>query len=158
MSFTDLRTFAEGVRNLADAEEDSVNATIVGAAIALPVDVQSVLRQLVTLTTTNLGIGAVFTGPTIDAIQARRLTGIVTADQGGTLDVQVSDDGTTWYTPSARVEGPVEAAAASAPIEVVAGAVVTFNLLCSARYKRVRYTNGAVAQTAFRLSAYLSAS
>lgn len=157
MSMMDLRTNVERSRDLADLEEDSTNATIVGSTIAIPTQTQAILRQLVTLTTTVLGIGAVFTGPTIDAIDARMVTGLVTADQGGTLDLQLSDDGTTWYTPTARVTDTTEAVAASAPIEVAANEVRSFILTAKVRYLRLRYTNGAVAQTAFRLSAYLSA-
>jgi hypothetical protein len=157
MATADVKAYFEGARDVADIEEDTTNATIVGATIAIPVDVQSVLRQLVTLTTTVLGISAVFTGPTIDAIQAQRITGLVTADQAGVLDLQVSDDAVTWYTPSARVTDTYEGAAASAPVEVALGEVRTFAFIAKTRYMRLRYTNGAVAQTAFRLSAYLSA-
>lgn len=155
MSFTDLRTFAEGVRNLADAEEDSVNATIVGASIAVPMDKQSILRQLVTLTTTNLGITATFTGPTVDAIQAKRITGVAASDQAGTLHVEQSDDATNWnrYTLVA-----VNGSDATDPdVDVAIGGVSGFDFPCLQRYVRLVYVNGAVAQASFRLSGYLSA-
>jgi streptogramin lyase len=152
-----VTTYGAAAAAAYDAEEDSVRTVIVGAEVAVPTDQQSILRQLVTLTTTALGAAAVFTGPSVDCIQAARMTGMVYADVAGTLDVQVSDDGTTWYTVSQRVTDTVEAAAASGPIEVAAGAVVTYNLPCTGRYKRLRYTNGAGAQASFRLSAYLAA-
>lgn len=157
MSMTDLRTQVEKNRDLSDIEEDTTNATIVGATIAIPTQRQGVLRQLVTLTTTNLGISAVFTGPTVDMIDFARITGVVTSDVGGVLDLQVSDDGTTWYTVTSRATNEAEGAAASAPVEVVAGAVVTFDFRSTCRYKRLRYTNGAVAQASFRLSGYAAA-
>jgi hypothetical protein len=152
-----VTTYAAAAAAAYDAEEDSVRAVIVGAEVAVPTDQQSVLRQLVTLTTTNLGAAAVFTGPTLDAIAAARLTGMVTSDVAGVLDVQVSDDATTWYTPTARVTDTYEGAAASAPVEVAAGEVRTFTFMCKTRYMRLRYTNGAGAQAAFRLAGYLSA-
>jgi hypothetical protein len=157
MTMTDLRTQVERNRDLSDVEEDTTNATIVGSTIAIPTQTQAILRQLVTLTTTALGIGAVFTGPTIDAIDAKYVTGMVTSDVGGTLDLQLSDDGSTWYTPTARVTDTTEAVAASAPIEVAANEVRSFILTAKVRYLRLRYTNGAVAQTSFRLSGYLAA-
>lgn len=155
MSFTDLRTHTERTRDLADIEEDTTNATIVGATIAVPMDKQSVLRQLVTLSTTALGIAATFTGPTVDAIQARRITGVVTSDQAGTMHAEQSDDGSAWnrYT---GISGQI-ADNADPDVDVAIGGVVGFDFPVLQRYVRLVYINGAVAQTTFRLAGYLSA-
>lgn len=155
MSFVDLKTHAERVRDLADIEEDTTNATIVGATIAVPMDKQSILRQLVTLSTTNLGITATFTGPTVDAIQAKRITGVAASDQAGTLHVEQSDDSTNWNRYSAIVG---QLADNSDPdVDVVIGAVVGFDFPVLQRYVRLVYVNGAAPQGSFRLSGYLSA-
>lgn len=155
MSFTDLRTYAEGVRNLADAEEDSVSSRIVGADIAVPTDQQSVLRQLVTLTTTLLGISAVFTGPTVDAIQARRITGVAASDQTGTLHVEQSDDATTWNRATLYAVAGTDAT--DPDVDVGLAGTAFFDFPVTQRYVRLVYVNGAVAQASFRLSGYLSA-
>lgn len=155
MSMIELRTQVERNRDLSDLEEDTTNATIVGATIAIPTQQQAILRQLVTLSTTVLGISAVFTGPTIDAIDARRITGVAASDQGGTLHVEQSDDGTAWNRYTSLVGQTADNA--DPDVDVAIGGTTAFDFPVLQRYVRLVYVNGAVAQTTFRLSGYLAA-
>lgn len=155
MSFTDLRTQVERTRDLADVEEDTVSSTIVGSTIAVPTQQQAILRQLVTLTTTVLGITATFTGPSIDAIDARRITGVAQSDQAGTLHVEQSDDGATWNRYTNLVGQTADNT--DPDVDVAIGGTTAFDFPVLQRYVRLVYVNGAVAQTTFRLSGYLAA-
>lgn len=93
---------------------------------------------------TNLGVSAVFTGTARDggATPAYNLfVAHAFADQAGTVEIQKSTDNATWRR--------------SASAAVAAGAGVELVARCTARYYRVVYTNGGVAQGAFSLtSAY----
>jgi len=111
--------------------------------VAVPVDKQAVYRTQAFLTTTALGADASYTSATFDALLYRRITGKVFADQDGTLNLQHSDDGTTWDTLT--------------NMSVTANTPVKYDEPIYCRYVRVNYVNGAVAQTTFRLSGYLSA-
>lgn len=91
--------------------------------------------------TTPLGIAGVFTGTTFDAKDFATLSISVTSDASsaaGGISVQYSQDGTNWdhihtftYT--------------------TGGNGLSYNLPVEMRYVRIVYTNGAVAQTSFRL-------
>ena len=110
------------------------------------VDEDKVLNYV--LSTTALGASAAFTSQTFDlgpnaARNAFRAFGA--SDQGGTLTIQWSDDATTWFTTDADI------------IALAAGKRVFGESKVVQRYVRVVYTNGATAQTAFRLWASLVA-
>lgn len=120
-----------------------VPSKIVGATISVPIDKKTIYRSLGFSTTTALAASTAYTSASLDGIQYRRLTGRAFADQAGTLDLQHSDDGTTWDTLTS--------------ISVAASTPVKFDEPIYTRYIRIVYTNGATAQTTFRLSAYLSA-
>ena len=111
--------------------------------IAVPTDKQSIYRYQAFLTTTPLGSGASYTSSSFDGILFRRLTGRAYADKAGTLNLQHSDDGTTWDTLTS--------------ISVPAATATKYDEPLYARYVRVNYVNGADAQGTFRLSGYLSA-
>lgn len=65
---------------------------------------------------------------------------MVSADQGGTLNFEESFDGVTWVqTNTAAVTG---------------GTPLAFAFVCHAYYARVKYVNGATAQTTFNLQVY----
>jgi hypothetical protein len=93
---------------------------------------------------TNLAISAIFTGTARDGGATPAFNLFVAhafADQAGTVEIQKSTDNVTWRR--------------SASAAVAAGAGVELVARCTARYYRVVYTNGGVAQTAFSLtSAY----
>jgi hypothetical protein len=89
---------------------------------------------------------AAFNGPTLDlgsnhSFQRHRAT--VYADQGGTLSLDESRDGTNW-----RTVGQLNFAPSGTNLGTVEALIV-------ARYVRVRYTNGATANTAFELQSTL---
>lgn len=110
--------------------------------VAVPLDKQAIYRTQAFGITTPLAASASFTSATFDGILYRRITGRVFADQAGTLNLQHSDDGTTWDTLTS--------------ISVSANEPAKFDELIYCRYVRVNYVNGATAQTVFRLSGYLS--
>lgn len=89
----------------------------------------------------NLAISAAFTGTSRDAgstVGYGVFAANAYADQAGTLYLEKSTDNTTWR-PARQV-----AVAADTPVEL--------KMLITTRYNRVRYVNGAVAQTAFLLT------
>lgn len=89
----------------------------------------------------NLAISAAFTGTIRDAgstVGYGVFAANAYADQAGTLYLEKSTDNTTWR-PALQV-----AVAAATPVEL--------KMLITTRYNRVRYVNGAVAQTAFLLT------
>lgn len=95
---------------------------------------------------TNLGIAGVFTGTSRDGGATAAFNRFVVnafADVAGTVRIEKSTDNTNWRRASKDI-----AVAANAPEEI--------NIVATARYHRVVYTNGAGAQTVFLLtSAYL---
>lgn len=112
--------------------------------IIQPADIQAQLRTVVAGTTIPLGANGLYESPAFDALNYSRITLLALSDQASAangVQVQQSVDGedghwdySTDYTLAAGV--PV-----AATIELVA------------RYVRVRYTNGAIAQDSFRLAA-----
>lgn len=105
--------------------------------------IDQINRVLAFSTTTPLAANAVYTSPTIDAINYKfaLLSGL--SDQAGTYQRQHSHDGVTWF---------VDSAAASVPANSPLG--ISNNIY--RRYFRIIYTNGATAQTSFDFSCYLS--
>jgi len=95
-------------------------------------------------TSTALGVDGVFTGTATEILSYSTVSVIVFSDQASALDgldIQLSTDSTNWDE--------------SLPFNVEAGVTRRFNIPCNARYFRVVYTNGGVAQTAFRLQTIL---
>ena len=94
---------------------------------------------------TNLAIGATFTGTSRDGGATPAYNIFVAnayADQAGTLYVEKSTDNTNWLL-------------AAKPLAVSADTAEVIEVRCTARYHRVRFLNGGVAQTVFSLtSAY----
>lgn len=98
-----------------------------------------------TESTTPLGVSATFTGSTHDSgatPPAYSYFGCtVNTDHVGTLDVDVSPDGTTWTV--------------AATAAIVASTPLDLTVRLRTRYQRCRLVNGAVAQTILLLaSAY----
>lgn len=95
--------------------------------------------------TTPLGANGVFTGAAFDAKDFATLSISVKSDQSSAVNgisVQYSQDGTNWdhthtYT------------------YIAGGNGLSYNLPLEMRYVRVVYTNGAVAQTSFRLQSVM---
>lgn len=91
--------------------------------------------------TTNLGSSATYTGPARDAgapagsnCRYAAFNAFATAGVAGTLRVDMSADGTTWYR-------------AAADAAVAANAAVTLSVPVTQRFYRVVFVNGAGAQT-----------
>lgn len=93
-------------------------------------------------TTTPLGSAGVFTGTSVDVSQYASITISAFADQAGTVNIQQSTDGTNW-----DITGDSYA--------VTASTVRPISTPVFARFARVVYTNGGVAQTTFRLQTIL---
>lgn len=90
--------------------------------------------------TTALGISATFTGTSRDLGAENAYTEFVasaTADVAGTLNVDASTNGTTWFLAGTAA--------------VAANGVAEVKAAVTARYYRVRYVNGAAAQATFSL-------
>ena len=96
-------------------------------------------------TTTNLAISATFTGTSRDAGATPAFysfVGRAFADQAGTFRIEQSTDNSVWRR-------------ATADTAVVANTPVTLEAIVCARYYRVVFINGGVAQTVFQVtSAY----
>lgn len=115
---------------------------------ALPLSNQRVLThsQVCTLnsTSTPLGIDGVFTGTSCEVTEYAIIIVSVFADQASATDglsVQFSKDNTNWDSTDV--------------FTIPANTDKTFSFQTAAQYFRIVYTNGGVAQTAFRLQAIL---
>lgn len=91
--------------------------------------------------TTPLGSSATFTGTFEDTLQYPTVSVVVFANQAGSLIIEWSTDGT-------NVD-------ANDTFSILASTGKQFSFGAMARYFRVRYVNGAVAQGAFRLQSVL---
>ncbi|HPT88455.1 MAG TPA: hypothetical protein PL004_11480 [Bacillota bacterium] len=116
------------------------SVSIEDAMIVIPTDAQGVKRTKQLETVTNLAANATYTGVTIDTSAERRIVGIVSANQAGTLYVESSTNGSTWYSIFKQ--------------NIAANTPFGFDVPCYTEYTRIKYTNGNTAQTAFRLAAY----
>lgn len=99
-------------------------------------------------TATALGINAIFTGTSRDFTVTRRVSRFrvaATSDQTGTLFIEQSNDGTNWVMTHSQATTSVTDA------DAVARHIANLDIPISNRFIRVRYRNGAVAQTVFRL-------
>lgn len=92
--------------------------------------------------TTVLGANEVYTSPVINADRADNIVGIVFSDVAGTLAIQQSADGVNWDL--------------TEDVVVAGAAGVGFSKPIYGSRIRLRYTNGAGAQAAFRLHARFS--
>ena len=120
------------------------NVNIVGSSIAVPVNVQSLYRTQVVLTSAALAASTAYISPSVDALNFRRITGRYISDVAGSnFLVQQSDDGVIWDNIYGTAPG--------------ANTLLAFDTPIYLRYVRLYYLNSAAAQTAFRLSGYLAA-
>jgi len=99
-------------------------------------------KVVIASTTTPLGAAGVYTSGAFDALNYGRVTLLVLSNVASAADgveIQQSIDGTNWdySTQNSALAG--------------VGRAVTVELV--ARWVRIRYTNGAAAQTTFRLAA-----
>ena len=95
---------------------------------------------LLDYTTTALAASASWTSAVDSDPATGRIVGSVYADQAGTLYVEQSPNGTNWDVVDS--------------FSVSAGAGLGFSVEKVCPYARVRYVNGATAQTVFRLYVY----
>jgi hypothetical protein len=92
-------------------------------------------------TTTPLGVGGTYAAPSKDVFAYRKIIGTIKTDQNGTLYIEQSPDGTNWDV--------------SDSIAITGGTGVGFTVPIVGYRARIRYVNGAVAQTYLRLFTYL---
>ncbi|PEZ47030.1 hypothetical protein CN367_11725 [Priestia megaterium] len=90
-----------------------------------------------------LGASKSFFSPSLDVMTYRELTGVVFANQAGTLYVEHSADGYDWI----RTQTGLAVSASSGK---------EFSYKTSARYIRVVFTNGVTANTVFKIMGYLN--
>ena len=95
---------------------------------------------LVGSTTTPLGANASWVSPVDSDPATGRIVGSVYADQAGTICVEQSPDGSNWDVVDC--------------FSVSAGSGIGFSVEKVCAHARVRYMNGATAQTVFRLYVY----
>lgn len=88
-------------------------------------------------TTTPLAANGTFESGSINLSRATRITGSVYADQPGTLLVEQGGDGTAWDIQDT--------------IDIPAGIGIPIDIPVLSQFFQVTYTNGATAQTTFRL-------
>jgi hypothetical protein len=96
--------------------------------------------DLLDYTTTPLDANGTWTSSTDSSAYTRYICGSVYADQPGTLYVEQSPDGTNWDLVDSY--------------SVSAGTGLKFSIEKVLPYARVRFVNGATAQTVFRLYVY----
>ena len=137
MSRTTIMGFEQaGMRSQADVRVSSMPTTSVNATMT------SGAPTLNTESATALGVSATYTGASRDNGSTAAHNWFVArafADQGGTLRVDHSTDGTTW-----RQVGPT--------VAITAGQSSEIAVRCSTRYHRMVVINGGVAQGAFLAS------
>ena len=137
MSRTTIMGFEQaGMRSQADVRVSSMPTTSVNATTT------SGAPTLNTESATALGASATYTGASRDNGSTAAHNWFVArafADQGGTLRVDHSTDGTTW-----RQLGPT--------VAITAGQSSEIAVRCSTRYHRMVVINGGVAQGAFLAS------
>jgi hypothetical protein len=102
----------------------------------------SVYVEKVEETTAVLGISGSYTGQSVNALAYNRLTGFAKSDVAGTIKVEHSHDGNTWYSDSAQ------------DVSVAAGTTKVFSVEASASFMRAVYVNGGTAQTSFVFAVY----
>jgi hypothetical protein len=98
------------------------------------------LLELVAYTTTPLPANGTWTSSTEGALITGRLVGSCYSDQSGTLYIEQSPDGTHWDVVDS--------------FSVTGGSGIGFSVEKVCPYARVRYVNGATAQSVFRLYVY----
>jgi len=103
-------------------------------------DTAYVLMRKLVSTTTALGANSTYTSSKQTVAGFSRLVGTVYADQDGTLYVEQSSDGTNYDVTSS--------------FSVTGGTGLGFSVEIVAPFARIKYTNGANAQTTFRLYAF----
>jgi hypothetical protein len=116
------------------------NLVGVSSSTPLPVALQN-FESVNNTSTTPLGGGAVFTGTADDLLNYAAVSIQVYSDQAGTISIQFSNDGANWDQ--------------SEVYTTVASANFNIQAMGEARYFRIVYTNGSVAQSVFRLKVVL---
>jgi hypothetical protein len=146
-----LQDFIQQIRTRIQTSDIQVPVDMQGAAIQVPIDIQGqavdvfvrkkAYKTLAGSTTTPLAANASVTLGPFDGIDWKDVLISVFADQAGTLYYEQSPDNVNWDISEA--------------ISIAAGIGQGIVREIIARYVRVRYVNGATAQTAFRLYVWL---
>jgi hypothetical protein len=88
---------------------------------------------------TPLAANGVFNGAAVDCgAAATRFRGWASSDQAGTINMQESSDGVTWYTTTSQ------------PLAAGTGTGTVVELITTLRYQRVQVVNGTTLQTTFK--------
>jgi hypothetical protein len=103
------------------------------------VELENKVSAILDSTSTPLGIAATYTGAAFSVEAYGKIIGVCFADQNGTLYVDQMSDGTNWDSRETMA--------------YVAGDAMGFVVEVMGNKARIVFTNGAVAQTAFRLQA-----
>jgi hypothetical protein len=104
--------------------------------------ISRVLKKQLYYTNIPLGAGASYTGIDVIASEQSYIIGIAFSDVAGTLYIEQSITSINWDNIDT--------------IAVGAGVGVGFRIPVIAPYVRLRFVNGGLAQTTFRLAGYLT--
>ena len=132
---TDVDTIAGSINSSSQQE-----VSIAASDIMVPADIQAVLKTSLGSTTTALDASGTWTGSTFDASTYTKVIGYAFSDVDGTAYVEHSMDGTNWDV--------------SESFTVTGGSATTISATAVAKYVRIRYVNGAAAQTEFRFECF----
>jgi hypothetical protein len=97
--------------------------------------------RLAFVTTTPLNANGTVTSGNILTAYAERVTGTIYTDQPGTLYIEWSSDGGTNWDGQEKID--------------ITGGSATIDVSVKAPLMRIRYVNGTIAQTVFRLYVWL---
>ena len=138
-----MTAFTSGSATIAMRASDGVGGVFANQILPMRA-IENALVSTINSSAVALGIGGVFTGAAEDVTEFADVRVVVFADQASAVDglqMQQSTNGTNWDV------------ADSYSIPAATGKV--FSVGVSAKFYRVVYTNGATAQTAFRLQTKL---
>jgi hypothetical protein len=120
--------------------------TVITDAPMLPMEKQAQLKRQIESNTTPLGISATYTGASFDTMADGEnftwLTGYVFSNVAGTLYIEQSADGQNWYGLNT--------------INVAANGAMPIDVKVLLKHVRLKYVNGATAQTTFQLYGYVT--
>jgi len=116
-------------------------ASMETSSFSISAELRNKVSAIIDSTATALGIGATYTGAAFNVEEYGKIIGVCLADQDGTLYVDQRSDGTNWDSRET--------------LAYVASDPMGFVVEVMGNEARIVFTNGAVAQTTFRLQARL---
>lgn len=128
-----------------------LSVKISSSDITVPTSIQSTTRTFQYTSTATIAASGSLISPTFDFSGAKYITGFVSTDQPGTLYIQESDDGYTWFNTGSVAVIALTNTTISATVYASA---TSYSQQLTSRYVRVAYLNGATANTKFTVNVY----